>query len=123
MVQDLWASHWDELNGRNASNIALIIPEPDADVFHGDGNAQNEWEHLAIESCDVLMFWVPRDLETLPGFTTNVEFGYWLDTRAYCRNWEKVMQELDKCILVCMNCHAEIHEELSLQSQRDSSGG
>lgn len=26
------------------------------------------------------------------------------------RSWEKVREEIDKCILVCMNCHAEIHD-------------
>lgn len=28
------------------------------------------------------------------------------------RAWELVKLELDKCILVCSNCHKEIHEEL-----------
>lgn len=26
-------------------------------------------------------------------------------------SWDKVKSELDKCILVCANCHAEIHME------------
>lgn len=30
----------------------------------------------------------------------------------HCSSWEKVKNELDKCILVCSNCHREIHEEL-----------
>ena len=30
----------------------------------------------------------------------------------YGRNWEKTKIELDKCILVCSNCHREIHSNL-----------
>ena len=36
---------------------------------------QVEWEFAGLESCTIIAFWVPRDLGTLPGFTTNVEFG------------------------------------------------
>jgi hypothetical protein len=36
---------------------------------------QVEWEYQGMETCSVIAFWVPRDLEVLPGFTTNVEFG------------------------------------------------
>jgi len=30
-------------------------------------------------------------------------------TRANPSNWDKVVEELRKCVLVCHNCHAEIH--------------
>lgn len=35
------------------------------------------------------------------------EFG--LATRGLTRSWEKIKTEADKCILVCANCHREIH--------------
>lgn len=35
------------------------------------------------------------------------EFG--LSTKGLTRSWEKIKKEADKCILVCANCHREIH--------------
>ena len=31
---------------------------------------------------------------------------------SHCRKWELLIKELDKCDLVCSNCHDEIHEGL-----------
>lgn len=30
----------------------------------------------------------------------------------HSRSWDRVKQEIDKCILVCSNCHREIHAGL-----------
>ena len=38
------------------------------------------------------------------------DFG--LSANGVTRSWERVRKELDKCILICANCHAELHEEL-----------
>lgn len=35
------------------------------------------------------------------------EFG--LSARGLTRSWQKIKSETDKCILVCANCHREIH--------------
>ena len=35
------------------------------------------------------------------------EFG--LSDRGMTRSWEKIKSEVDKCVLVCSNCHREIH--------------
>ena len=29
--------------------------------------------------------------------------------KGYTRSWQSVLKELNNCILVCSNCHAEIH--------------
>jgi len=35
------------------------------------------------------------------------EFG--LSVRGLTRSWNKIKKELDKCVLVCANCHRELH--------------
>jgi hypothetical protein len=32
-----------------------------------------------------------------------------LSIRGLTRSWSKILAEIDKCILVCANCHREIH--------------
>lgn len=41
---------------------------------------QAQWEREALSNASVIVFWIPRKLPDMPGFTTNVEFGYWLHT-------------------------------------------
>ena len=38
------------------------------------------------------------------------EFGL-SNSTGLCRSWEKAKKELDKCILLCANCHIELHAE------------
>ena len=35
--------------------------------------------------------------------------SFGIGQKGYTRSWLKVKEELDKCILVCSNCHQEIH--------------
>lgn len=38
---------------------------------------------------------------------TTKEFG--MSSHGLTRSWEKIKKEIDKCVLVCANCHREIH--------------
>ncbi len=41
------------------------------------------------------------------------EKSFGISARGITRSWKKVQNELDKCILVCANCHAEIHDGIT----------
>lgn len=40
------------------------------------------------------------------------EKDFSIGEKGHCTSWEKVKEELDKCVLVCSNCHREIHAGL-----------
>ncbi|MEI7999365.1 MAG: hypothetical protein WCH62_07675 [Candidatus Omnitrophota bacterium] len=47
------------------------------------------------------------------------DFG--ISSKGYARSWQKVKEELDKCLLLCANCHREEHTKL--QPIRESECG
>jgi len=66
----------DYLKKQNFNGV-VYIPENEL-VRKKDYVDQAEWERKALSNASIILFWVPRELEKMPAFTTNVEFGYWL---------------------------------------------
>ncbi|OGM92909.1 hypothetical protein A2333_01920 [Candidatus Wolfebacteria bacterium RIFOXYB2_FULL_49_7] len=45
-----------------------------------------------------------------------------IGAKGYTRSWDKVKAELDKCVLVCANCHREIEAGITQPFQVIESG-
>lgn len=41
------------------------------------------------------------------------EKDFAISVRGLTRSWERIKVEIDKCVLVCANCHREIHAGIS----------
>jgi len=39
------------------------------------------------------------------------DFG--ISAKGYTRSWEQVKRELGKCVLLCSNCHREVHDGIT----------
>ena len=36
-----------------------------------------------------------------------------LSSRGLTRSWERIKKEIDKCVLICANCHMEVHDGIT----------
>lgn len=52
----------------------VFVPEL-RDGWSHDYYAQVGWEEAALDRADCIVFWVPREMKTMPALTTNVEWG------------------------------------------------
>lgn len=70
----------DKLKSMKFDGIAYV-PEFEKDSQF-DYNNQVMWERSGLMNANVILFWVPRNIEdNMPAFTTNVEFGMYLAKR------------------------------------------
>lgn len=53
----------------------VLVPEDRNGEWRHSYDHQVEWECRMRACADLVVFWIPRDLETMPALTTNVEFG------------------------------------------------
>ena len=41
----------------------------------------------------------------------NEEQDFSLSHRGHTKSWESIKKELDKCEMLCLNCHSEVHNK------------
>jgi len=65
---------------------SIYVPETSDGQWKHDYIDQVQWEHDALEHCrkhGAILAWVPRQLENMPAFTTNVEFGLYVKDECF----------------------------------------
>lgn len=117
----------------------VIIPVPeDTSKWSENYEDQIEWEKYYLDNCDIILFWIPRDLKDFPGFTTNVEFGMYLNSGkivlGYPPNtpnikyldWHATLnrvpiarERLKDTIFLAIDLHIEIQDEKQEQRKLD----
>jgi ADP-ribose pyrophosphatase YjhB (NUDIX family) len=53
----------------------VYVPETEDGKWKHSYLDQIAWEQKYLHQCDCLVAWIPRELQKMPAFTTNVEFG------------------------------------------------
>ena len=53
----------------------VFIPEARNGKKYPNYDDQIQWEEQMMNLCDCLLFWIPRNMETMPALTTNIEWG------------------------------------------------
>lgn len=55
----------------------VFVPEGEHKVWSTNYETQVETEEQMLHTADCIVCWVPRELATMPAFTTNDEYGTW----------------------------------------------
>jgi hypothetical protein len=66
----------DELRAQSTSPLTVLTPESRGGVRADRYEDQVSWECEARARATVVLYWIPRDVVLMPGYTTNVEFGF-----------------------------------------------
>ena len=53
----------------------ILIPEKRGNYLDYEYVVQTKWEVKYLNIASKILFWIPREIDKMPGFTTNIEFG------------------------------------------------
>jgi HNH endonuclease. len=45
--------------------------------------------------------------------------AFGISTKGLTRSWDKIREEIDKCVLLCANCHMEVHDGITQLPKRN----
>lgn len=81
--KDSWRNSSSMILEEYGFNGILYVPEIYEDRKFDDEQLDKQviWEWTCLDAADVIVFWIPRKLPDMPGFTTNVEFGIYTEKK------------------------------------------
>lgn len=73
-----WRPRALQMIRRYRQEVVIYYPEPQhADKWNPDSDEHLDWRRAAMVRSRIILFWVDRKLEHLPGFRTNTDWGHW----------------------------------------------
>jgi 8-oxo-dGTP pyrophosphatase MutT (NUDIX family) len=72
-----WRPEAIEFFTRAGFDGIIFSPEPRDGNWSGNYIDQVDWEDQCLNMADCVLFWVPREVNAMPAFTTNDEWGFW----------------------------------------------
>lgn len=76
-----WRKEACEILEKNKFCGIVYVPEYEVGNNPIEFDNQVEWERDGLMHADVILFYIPRKLPDMPGFTTNIEYGMYLARR------------------------------------------
>jgi hypothetical protein len=73
---------------------------------------QVQWEWEALNQATVVVFWVPREVATLPGFTTNTEYGLLAGSSKLLLGFPAGAQKMRYLDRLAQRYHIPVHADL-----------
>lgn len=73
-----WRPRALQMISRHRKDLVVYYPEPvAADKWSPDSEEHLNWRRFAMLRSSVILFWVDRKLDSMPGFRTNNDWGFW----------------------------------------------
>jgi hypothetical protein len=76
-----WRPEAIRILGKIGFDGNVLVPERSDWTAANCYEHQIKWEWAGLDNCTLIVFWVPREMATMPALTTNVEFGLYVRSK------------------------------------------
>ena len=101
----------EELNAQGFDG-SVFVPEDSSGSAKFEYDDQVQWEWEGLSTSTVALFWVPRELKSMPAMVTNVEFGLLISSGKVVFGTPPEAQKMGYLKALAKRYHVEIHSSL-----------